>query len=92
MTPFGEFDHPEAADDEVWQTNCHRGKYDYFDSLVYKTKRRGTVAYDKDGKALPESVYPIFIKKVEWEEHRGYPWEEHRDGRLKSFEKKEVFE
>lgn len=65
--------HPERLDDEVFITNADneinfpKGKSSY-QVIGWKTKRRGNVAYDINGKPLenrwPES-FPVFVKQEE---------------------------
>lgn len=64
--------HPELQEGEIFI-----GNYSFYgraqrewDEMRWKTKRKGTVAYDKDGEPLSEStsrseIYPVFAQESE---------------------------
>ncbi|USN95096.1 MAG: hypothetical protein H6791_01570 [Candidatus Nomurabacteria bacterium] len=67
--------HPERLDDEVFITNA-TDKFDFeehrssYDAVGWKTKRRGDVSYDIDGKPLGQrwpGSFPVFAKIAEIE-------------------------
>lgn len=68
-----DYPHPEQQEDEVFISNSHdegpvddTGRTDY-ECIGWKTKRRGVVAYDVNGKVLPE-MFPVFVKRSEIEQ------------------------
>jgi hypothetical protein len=60
--------HPEMQPGEIWLYNItDKVIYDEqitFDTLSWKTKRKGIVAYMDDGSILP-THYPIFVQRSE---------------------------
>lgn len=55
--------HPELKIGEMWLTNESNDiNYNY---IRYKTKRKGTLAFTKDGEII-KNRYPIFIEKQEF--------------------------
>ena len=62
--------HPERLGDEAFicnadnQINPGRGKSS-FQAIGWKTKRRGNVAYDINGKPLNDGSFPVFVKQEE---------------------------
>ncbi len=53
--------HPEAKQFEVFITNSDSSGYS---NIGWKTKRRGEIAYDKNGKVMP-GLFPVFADKTE---------------------------
>lgn len=53
--------HPEIREGEVFVTNCMPS---VFPQIGWKTKRRGIVAYDRDGTPVKE-MFPVFIQQSE---------------------------
>ena len=74
--------HPELREGEVFITNAtdkrmHNplapgDRRSSWESVGWKTKRRGKVAYDTDGKAITEDrwsgMFPVFAQRSELEE------------------------
>jgi len=63
---FKQFDqqkHPELMEGEIWVSNCSEDSYD---KIGWKTKRRGEIAYDVNGKVVRE-FFPVFIQASEKE-------------------------
>lgn len=58
--------HPEMGEDEFFLTNSDGTLYHHYG---WKTKRKGNVAYDRDGKVRP-GMFPVFVKKKEFDESR----------------------
>lgn len=63
--------HPERLDDEVFITNADdeinfpKGKSSY-QAIGWRTKRRGNVPYDINGKPLKDGrSFPVFVKQEE---------------------------
>lgn len=56
--------HPELRPGEMFLTN--ESSQEFFDQIVYKTKRAGNVAYDIYGKPV-EGLFPIFAQRSEVE-------------------------
>ena len=57
--------HPECRKDEVFVTNADS---DSWPKIGWLTKRKGSVAYDADGKPLGKrwhGAFPVFAKKDE---------------------------
>lgn len=75
MNTKGDFNknHPERRDDEVFITNSD-DEFDFesgtrsYRAIEWRTKRRGNISYDSNGKPLgdkwPES-FPVFVKQEE---------------------------
>ncbi len=57
--------HPEQIPDEVFIGNSDEN--DFINNIGWKTKRRGEVAYDKNGKPLSKYTFPVFVKRWEIE-------------------------
>jgi hypothetical protein len=59
--------HPELREGEVWITNADEEGYS---SVGWKTKRKGQVAYGRDGKPVMtyESFFPVFAQRKELED------------------------
>ena len=65
--------HPEARPDEVFITNASDDVWDFTDDprsswevIGWKSKRRGTTAYDMSGRVIPE-MFPVFVRRDELE-------------------------
>ncbi|MBI2024758.1 MAG: hypothetical protein HYT03_01530 [Candidatus Harrisonbacteria bacterium] len=68
--------HPELRDGEVFLTNAsdddklptrlidYAGNYSDWESIGWRTKRRGVVAYDIYGRPVPE-MFPVFVQRNE---------------------------
>jgi len=48
--------HPECYDGEMWYCNS---SLEYFNSIPFKTKRKGVTAYDRNGQVV--SGFPVFV-------------------------------
>ncbi len=63
---------PEKREDEIFITNCKTSPYESrtskFESISYKTKRKGVNAYGSQGNIIGSGMFPVFIKKKEIEE------------------------
>ena len=55
-------EHPEILEGEVFLTNADEGAYA---AISWKTKRRGTVAYDDKGMPIDDRTFPVFKKASE---------------------------
>lgn len=74
---FNRDSHPERQEDEVFIGNFFKEPEDSlhligrrrsgFNSVGWKTKRKGNKGYDRNGNYLPGS-YPVFVKQSEIEE------------------------
>lgn len=72
--------HPELQDGEIFVTNCLDGfdgeetetAEQVFNNLAWRTKRRGMVAYGRDGKRL-SGGFPAFAKRSEREDAGANP-------------------
>ena len=64
--------HPEIREGEVWITNiCPKSWHgDTFNEIGWKTKRKGVVAYKRNGE-IDENSYPVFIQLKEYEDEYG---------------------
>ena len=65
-------DHQELRKGEVFITNSgtlgfYFRKNEVYKWMRWKTKRRGTVAYNSEGEVIGDGIYPIFIKLSEYE-------------------------
>lgn len=63
--------HPELNDGEVWLTNAADDDRDFtldhrssWESIEWKTKRRGGIAYTTDDKPI-KGMFPVFVQKKE---------------------------
>lgn len=68
---MGTTDHAEAQPDELWLGNTERDSQ-HFQSLRaagLASLRQGKVAYCIEGKPLPNTYAPLFIKKAEQPRH-----------------------
>ncbi|MCC2631115.1 MAG: hypothetical protein K0S38_924 [Candidatus Paceibacter sp.] len=68
VTDFNK-NHPERKRNEIFLTNSTdavsvggRSSYEW---IGWKTKRKGKVAYQIDGKPCSNDMFPVFIKKSE---------------------------
>ena len=66
------FDHPEIREGEIFLTNvCPAyGRPDGYAHIAWVTKRKGEIAYDRDGDIIPNGR-PVFIQLSEYEEKFG---------------------
>lgn len=64
--------HPEIREGEVFITNIHVGVMDRdtFHEIGWETKRKGNVAYARNGD-VDENSYPVFIQLKEYEDKYG---------------------
>ncbi len=58
-------EHPELMHGEIFLTNCKPIKYN---SIGWKTKRMGELAYYRNGDLIGPSYRPVFIKFEEVED------------------------
>jgi len=58
------YNHPETREGETFLTNIDEKG---FFEIGWQTKRRGVIAYTKDGRILQEN-FPVFVQKSEMEE------------------------
>jgi len=71
---MNEKEHPETLEGEMYVTNCCSGIFDSADDdyrdIGWKTKRKGTIAYDVYGNIIAGS-YPVFMQIKEYEDEYG---------------------
>ncbi len=77
MSEFNRQNHPEKLHDEVFLGNSSDIPFGVgdrsissFDSIGWKTKRKGNVAIGKNGEPLDNrwpNVFPVFVKRTEVE-------------------------
>ena len=67
------FDHPEIREGEIFLTNVCPAcglMPDGYVHIGWRTKRKGEIAYDRDGDIIPNG-HPVFIQLSEYEEKFG---------------------
>jgi len=63
--------HPELKEGEMFLMNDEENSEALvtYNSLQYKSKRFGTIAYSDDGNVLDKKIRPIFVNKEEFKQH-----------------------
>ena len=60
--------HPEIRKGEMFISNIYQSTlvYDWYNEISWKTKRKGAIAYKRDGTIIKDA-YPVFIQAEEYE-------------------------
>jgi hypothetical protein len=68
MTTTGKHEalHPELKTGEMFLTNCSCETH--YNELIWKSKRKGKLAYDIHGEYVI-GLFPVFVNKKEYAEH-----------------------